>query len=107
MKTIKINKWDNFLDEFNAFMLGMDDAIEKTIIRYLYSKGTWVSFKEIKEFSIDQTMICFNQATLSRRLTSLVNFSIIERRIEHDNKTYYKLDDKFIKELQEKKENTY
>ena len=88
-------------------MLGMDDAIEKMIVRYLYKKETWVSYKEIKEYTVDKTMTCCNQSTLSRRLTSLVNFDIIERRIEHDNKTYYKLKDEFVKELKEKKENTY
>lgn len=107
MKRISLSDWDKVFDEFTAFMLGLDDAVEKTIIRYLYDHRSWVSFTEIRDFAIVQTMICYNQSTLSRRLTSLVNFNIIDRRVEHDNKTFYRLNETFLQELLDKKEGYY
>jgi DNA-binding HxlR family transcriptional regulator len=107
MNKIKLDDWSKFNDEMTAFMLGIDDAVEKTIIRFLYDKARWVSFQELKNYSMDQTAICLNQSTLSRRLTSLCNFKILERRTEHDNKTFYKLNDNFIKELTANKEGFY
>lgn len=104
---IKLNDWYKYIDEFNAFMLGIDDAVEKTIIRYLYEKNDWISHKELKEFAVNKSMICWNEATLSRRLTSLTNFKIIDRKYENKHFTFYKLNDTFIKELREKKEAKY
>lgn len=107
MTKISMDDWSRFNDEMTAFMLGIDDAVEKTIIRFLYDRKCWVSHKEIVEFAMKRSLICLNQSTLSRRLTSLVNFDIVERRVEHDNKTFYRLSESFIKELMEKKEGFY
>jgi len=104
---VSFDEWSRITDEFTAFMLGLDDPVERTIIRFLYDKHRWVGFKELKDFTMVQTLICFNQRTLSRRLDSLVDFKIIVRRTEHDNKTFYKLADTFISELSEKKEKFY
>ena len=104
---ILINDWDKVIDEFTAFMLGMDDAVEKVIIRYLYEHKGWIGFNELKDFCINKTLVCGNPSRLSRRLNSLRDFKIVEYRIEHDNKTYYKLSEEFMNELLQKKEAYY
>jgi hypothetical protein len=107
MGKIVLTDWMKVNDEFMAFMFGLDDDVEKVIIRFLFDKKCWVSFQEIKCFAIDKSWICHNQSTLSRRLTSLTNFKIIDRRTEHDNKTFYRINENFIQELLDKKEVFY
>lgn len=124
MSTIGISDWDLVVDEFFAFMTGLDDATERAIIRYLYDHHGWISFKQIKHYAMVDSMICLNQSTLSRRLASLLHFGVVERRVEDDRwvanstergpyvktggfVTYYKLSESFYKELSEKKKGKY
>lgn len=124
MVSIRISDWDAIFDEFYAFMYGLDDDTERAIIHYLYKHQGWVSFKQIKKYAMIDSMICLNQSTLSRRLGSLLNFRIVQRRVEDDRwianstergpyvktggfVTYYKLSESFYKELSEKKKGKY
>lgn len=107
MNKIVLNDVSRVTDEFFAFMLGLDDAVERVIIRYLFDHSGWISFQDIKQFVIIDTMICGSERRLSSRLASLLAFKIIDRKVEPDNRTFYKLDDEFIKDLLEKKEKSY
>ena len=109
MSDIILDDYHKVMDEFYAFMMGLDDHVEKTIIRYIYENhfNQWVSFQDIKHFTMVKSLVCFNQRRLSARLASLTNFHIIDMRTDPDSKTYYRLNEQFIKELILKKEAYY
>ncbi len=69
-------------DEFLTLFLGLEDALERTILRYIYSKSGnsfhAASFHQIRDYIVIKNVFCSTDR-LRKRLDSLVKFEYLTK----------------------------
>ena len=86
LKELEKNK---IKDEILAFMLGVDNSIEREILRYINRCGGTSNFNQIEKYIITDNGYC-TRSTLYKRLNSLVVFKFLKRD-EYKGTTFYEI----------------
>jgi Fe2+ or Zn2+ uptake regulation protein len=76
-------------DELLAFMLGVDNSIEREILRYINKCGGVANYNQIYVFIVLDNFYC-TRGTLYKRLNSLVVFKFLKRD-EYKGTVFYEI----------------
>ena len=76
-------------DEVLAFMLGVDNSIEREILRYINRCGGTSNFNQIEKYIIFDNAYC-TRSTLYKRLHSLVVFKFLKKD-EYKGTVFYEI----------------
>ncbi len=76
-------------DYFLAFFLGMDNDIDKVILKYVYKNRNIVSYAQLENYIVYKQDLCSGHR-LSMRLKSLIDYKFLRKFDKHNN-TFYEI----------------
>lgn len=95
-KTLAPEKMRDFIDRQLTFLLGLDNMIDKEIMRYLYREKV-ASYAQLLIYMVYEHEYC-DDRRLRARLKSLVDFKYLNKFDFYNNTFYQIVIDKLTKE---------